>query len=478
MAAVFVVAYFMIAIEHNIKIDKAASALLAGGVLWVMYIMFIPEYSAILHPDSFKNFLESDHNLGNLPLFEQYRKYIVNVQILEVLGEISSTLFFLIGAMTIVELIDVHGGFHIITNKIATKNKKKLLWLIAIVTFFMSAVLDNMTTSIVMVMMLRRIIRNYKMRWLFASIIIIAANSGGAWSPIGDVTTIMIWIKDRVTSVPLILSLFLPSLISVLVPILLIQGKLKGDIPEEQIKSGASAHLNHNILSYNERLTLLLMGVGALLFVPVFKSITHLPPYIGILIGLSIIWIYTELLYRRKLDVHEDMKHRVTRVLKRIDTTTILFFLGILLAVNALQATGMLTTFGTFLKESVHNVYAINVIIGTLSAVVDNVPLVAVSLGMYPMIDPATVSTITDAAFNQNFVQDGHFWLFLAYCSGVGGSMLIIGSVAGVVVMGLERMSFGWYLKNISLIAAFGYLAGAVTYIAMSYLKILPPIWS
>lgn len=464
MVLLFLFAYLLIATEHNIKIDKAATALLAGGALWVIYIMFLPESVAAIHPHSFFDYIKNNPNLGGLPLIEQYKNYIVNVQIIEVLGEISGTLFFLIGAMTIVEIIDVHGGFHIITNRIHTKNKKRLLWLIALITFFMSAVLDNMTTSIVMIMLLRRIIKNYKMRWVYGGIIIIAANSGGAWSPIGDVTTIMLWVKDKVDTLPLITSLLLPSLISTLVPVLILQNKLKGNLPEYNSPENSS-HNHHSILSEKERLWLLIIGVAALLFVPVFKAITHLPPYVGVLIGLSIVWIYTEILFSKKLNINEDLKHRVTRIMRRIDTPTILFFLGILMSVSALQATGVLHTLGEQLNTYVHNVYIINVIIGGASAIVDNVPLVAVAMGMYPTIDPATLATIADPQFMQHFIPNGDFWLFLAYCSGVGGSMLIIGSVAGVVVMGIEKISFMWYLKNISLMAAIGYLSGAAFYI-------------
>ncbi len=468
MVILFLLAYLLIATEHNIKIDKAATALLAGGILWVIYIMFLPETAAAVHPHTFSDYIKNNPNLGSLPFIEQCKSYILNIQIIEALGEISGTLFFLIGAMTIVEIIDVHGGFHIITNKIRTKNKRKLLWIIALITFFMSAVLDNMTTSIVMIMLLRRIIKNYKMRWIYGGIIIIAANSGGAWSPIGDVTTIMLWVKDKVDTVPLITSLIIPSLISTLIPVLMIQGKLKGDLPMSSTIENTRVH--NSILTEHERLWLLIIGVLALLFVPIFKYITHLPPYMGVLIGLSVVWIYTEIVFSRKLDVNEDLKHRVTRIMRRIDTPTILFFLGILLAVNALQATGVLTTLGESLNKSIHNVYFINVIIGAASSIIDNVPLVAVAIGMYPTIDPASLATITDPQFMQHFTQNGDFWLFLAYCSGVGGSMLIIGSVAGVVVMGIEKIKFMWYLKNVTFIATVGYLAGAAYYILTAIL--------
>ena len=461
MVLVFLIGYFFIAIEHRVGIDKAAVALLTGGILWVLYILLSPLTVPNVFPVHFHEFVADNNGVNILPLIEQCRSYIVDVHIIESLGEISETLFFLMGAMTIVELVDVHGGFYIITDRITTRNKKLLLILIAFITFFMSSILDNLTTSIVMVMMDRKIVPNYKERWVYGSMIIIAANSGGAWSPIGDVTTIMLWIKGKITTGPLISSLFIPGLISMIVPMLLATRMLKGELVETSRK--AAGHIS-TILSEKERLILSAMGVLALVMVPVFKYLTHLPPFVGVLIGLSILWIYTEIIYSRK-ETTETLKHRVTRVLKRVDTATILFFLGILLAVNALQGTGVLNIMGAFLEERVHNVYLINIAIGFLSAIVDNVPLVAVAMGMYPLADASMIAAAADPAFMQTFVQDGSFWLFLAYCAGVGGSLLIIGSAAGVVVMGIERITFNWYLKHFSLLALAGYLAGAGTFV-------------
>jgi Na+/H+ antiporter NhaD/arsenite permease-like protein len=466
MIVLFLAAYLLIASEHKFKIDKAAVALLSGGILWVIYIMFLPESVSVVNSHAFTEFLKTNHDLNNLSLADQCRKFIINHQIIEVLGEISGTLFFLIGAMTIVEIIDVHGGFHLITGNIKAKSKRGLLWIVTFITFFMSAVLDNMTTSIVMIMLLRRIITDHKLRWIFGSMIIIAANSGGAWSPIGDVTTIMLWVKETVNTGPLVTNLIIPSLVSTLVPLIFLQYRIKGDLHE---KINAKHTLeNESVLSIRERGWLLVIGISALLFVPVFKSITHLPPFVGVLIGLSIVWIYTEILFKNKLGVDEGSKHRVTRIIRRIDTPTILFFLGILMAVNALQATGILNSLGHDLNNSLKNIYAINLIIGIVSAIIDNVPLVAMAIGMYPVVDPATLSTVADPLFLQHFIQDGDFWLFLAYCSGVGGSIFIIGSVAGVVIMGIEKMNFSWYLKNISLLAFAGYLAGAAIFILTS----------
>ena len=329
MVAVFLVGYLCIAMEHKLQVNKAASALLTGGILWALYIVTAPLSVPQLDGQAFGEFLSDNPTIAALPLVEQCVRFISGVQIVEHLGEISETLFFLIGAMTIVELIDVHGGFSIITNRITTRKKVTLLWLISILTFFMSAVLDNMTTAIVMVMLIRRIIPEQKERWLFASIIIIAANSGGAWSPIGDVTTIMLWVKGNVTSVPLVESLLLPSLVSTIVPVWIASRSMHGMITSDGTEDKAMSNVEQ-VLTPRERLTMLILGVSCLLFVPVFKSLTHLPPFMGIMVGLGIMWVYTELLYRKKVDVAERDKHRVTQVIRHIDIPTILFFLGIL----------------------------------------------------------------------------------------------------------------------------------------------------
>jgi len=462
MVIVFIIGYICIAMEHKIKIDKAAVALLMAGVMWVLFIVVTPLSSIAENGAAFKEFIAHNQHLKDLPILEQSRRFIVDFQLIEFLGDVSSTLFFLIGAMTIVELIDANNGFDIITRKIQTKDKRKLLWIIAGIAFIMSSVLDNLTTSIVMVMLVKKIIPNYKERWVFASMIIIAANSGGAWSPIGDVTTIMLWIKGRISSLPLIKSLLLPSLISTLVPLIFVTRLLKGGT--QNVLKKLTVAVKEDIIGRKESITILIIGVMALLFVPVFKYFTGLPPFLGVLSSLAIIWIYTEILFSHSR-FKDSLKNRVTTVIKKIDTTTILFFLGILLSVLSLQATGALNIVGNFLNEKTQNIYLIDMTIGLLSSIVDNVPLVAVAMGMYPVIDPATLATIANPEFMQNFVMDGTFWQFLAYCSGVGGSILIIGSAAGVVVMGLEKIRFNWYLKHISLLALAGYIAGALTYI-------------
>ncbi len=442
---VFILGYMAIALEHPLKVDKTASALFLGMLLWTMYAV------GVLSGDIFP-----DRNMD-----------LLNGSIIEHMGDISEILFFLIGAMTIVELIDVHGGFSVITERITTRKKRKLLWLLCFVTFFMSAVLDNLTTSIVMIMLLRKLISEQKERWIFGSMIVIAANSGGAWSPIGDITTIMLWVRGNVTTEGLLSNILLPSIVSMLVPLAIISTRLdKAVLPPVAISA-----TGNDTVTKSDKNRFFIFGVVSLLLVPVFKSLTHLPPFIGVLFFLSLLWIYTEYYYNNKT-VNKEREYRILRVLSRIDIPTILFFLGILMAVAVLQETGILANMALYLDEKVHNVYIINIVLGILSSIVDNVPLVAAAMGMYPLADPAALSSLpaAEAAYAMNFVQDGIFWEFLSYCAGVGGSMLIIGSAAGVVVMGLEKINFIWYLKNISLLALLGYLAGAAFYIFQVWL--------
>ena len=447
LVVVFIIGYLLIALEHPIKIDKSATALLLGMVMWVLFIL-----GADALPFVVEKAAEHGH-AGHLSDF-------VNAEILHHMGEIATPLFFLIGAMTIVELVDVHGGFSIITDRITSRDKKKLLWILSFVTFFMSAILDNLTTSIVMVLLLRKLVSDPKERWLYASMIIIAANAGGAWSPIGDITTIMLWVKGNVSTVSVIAYIILPSLVAMILPLLLVSGKLKGQLDKVETKTNAQ----ENHVTKKERNMLFYLGVGGLIFVPIFKTITHLPPFIGMLFSLSILWIVTELMYNKKA-LDPQRQHRLPRILQRIDSPTILFFLGILMAVAVLQSTGILGDMANLLAETVGNVNVINIVLGFLSSIVDNVPLVAAAQGMYEIIPVEQAQTLAAGHWDLNFIQDGAFWLLLTYCAGVGGSMLIIGSAAGVVVMGLEKINFGWYLKNITLIAALGYLAGAAVLI-------------
>ncbi|MDH6342274.1 Na+/H+ antiporter NhaD/arsenite permease-like protein [Parabacteroides sp. PFB2-12] len=469
MIVLFLVGYLFIALEHTTKINKAGIALLTGALLWVIYAMHAEQFVPLVSAEDLERFLQANPYLLELPFAEQCVRFVVEHQVLHSIGEIAETLIFLIGAMITVELIDTHGGFMFITNRVTTRDKRKLLIMLAIMTFFMSAVLDNLTTAIVMIMLIRKIVGNYKERWVYASIVIIAANSGGAWSPIGDVTTIMLWVRGNISTAATIPHLFLPSLISAMVPVLLALPLLHGQVTPPLAISDEENKALLKELRTKEKLSILVIGVLCLVSVPIFKTITHLPPFMGILLGVSILWIFTELMYRRH-PIEEDLKLRLSKVVHRVDGATLLFFMGILLAVDALRGVGILDNFSTWLDVHIGNVYAVNLIIGALSSIVDNVPLVAGAIGMYPVANEAMVAAAVDPTYMAYFMQDGVFWQFLAYCAGVGGSMLIIGSAAGVVVMGLEGIPFGWYLKRISWMAALGYLAGAAVYILQNLL--------
>lgn len=456
MVVVFVLGYIAIALEHNIKIDKAASALVTGTLCWALYVIGaegIIDFQSIPHWIS--DMFAEEKNITDQ--HEIVTHYVTEFQILEHLGEIASILFFLLGAMTIVELIDAHEGFAVITDRIKTTSRSKLLWIICILTFFFSAALDNLTTSIVMVSLLKKLIEDQKDRWLFAGMVVIAANAGGAWSPIGDVTTTMLWIGGQITAGAVVTQLIFPSLIALLVPLLVLTPRMKGNVTRPRKAEGKEHYINPT--TEKERNIVFAVGVAGLLFVPVFKTYTHLPPFMGMMMSLGILWSITEIMHRSK-NRETKSKLSVIGVLRKVDTASVLFFLGILLAVASLQSAGQLGALANTLDTSIgtsteNGVYSVGIIIGLLSAIVDNVPLVAASMGMYN-IDP-TLGGL--------FATDGLFWEFLAYCAGTGGSALIIGSAAGVAVMGLENISFGWYLRRISLLAIIGYFAGAGAYI-------------
>jgi Na+/H+ antiporter NhaD/arsenite permease-like protein len=454
MVVIFILGYVMIAFEHPLKIDKAAPALLIAVLGWTAYVFGAEE---ILSNNS--SFLEY---LSNNPDGD-YSHFIVH-ELSHHLTHHAEIIFFLMGAMTIVELVDAHEGFAVITDRIKTKSKVKLLWIICLLTFFFSAALDNLTTSIVMISLLRKLVADKKERWFFAGLVIIAANAGGAWSPIGDVTTTMLWIGTQITASNVITELFVPSLICILIPLIYLSFTSKGEVERPEF-SQENEHLLNKTTPF-ERNLIFFLGVGLLLFVPVFKTVTHLPPYMGMMFGLGVLWVVTEVIHRAK---NQEIKSElsVIGVLRKIDIVSVLFFLGILIAISSLQSAGHLTSLAKILEENVGNIYAVNIIIGLLSAVVDNVPLVAASMGMYPIVSPELLSTFSaeSANYYQHFVQDGNFWEFLAYCAGTGGSALIIGSAAGVAVMGMERIDFIWYLKRMSLFAIAGYLAGAAYYI-------------
>ena len=430
MIVLFVIGYIGIALEHVFHVNKATFALMMAGLLWGAYAM-----------------LGHDPNLQS--------------DMVEALGDTCEIVVFLIGAMTIVELIDRYGGFNIIVHRIHAKSKRGLMWVLAFVAFFLSSILDNMTTTIIMVMMLRRMLSDQKERWMFASVIVLAANAGGAWSPIGDITTIMLWMKNYVSSVDLIVNLLLPSLVSVIVPTFI----ATRFISEESVEAlnESDQRVGYVLSRHHHKLSVLILvcGVAGLLFVPVFKAITHLPPYMGILLSLGILWLLTELIvHRYRLD--GKIEGRISQVVKNIDMSTILFFLGILLAVAALQQAGSLSALATWLNDTFHEVYVINGIIGVLSSIVDNVPLVAACMNMYPVATPDMIASAADPAYTALFVEDGLFWHLLTFCAGVGGSLLIIGSAAGVVAMGIEKIQFMWYVKRITWMALLGYIAGIV----------------
>jgi Na+/H+ antiporter NhaD/arsenite permease-like protein len=413
IAFTFVIGYLAIAFEHQININKAASALLTGTLCWTIFILNQPD------------------------------KEVVSHLLMEHLGDISGILFFLLGAMTIVELIDAHDGFQLITERIRTKNAVKLLWLLGGITFVLSAVLDNLTTTIVIVSLLRKIIADKEMRLFFVGITVIAANAGGAWSPMGDVTTTMLWIEGQVTAVGIMSEVFLASVFCLVVPLVFLSFRLKGNLePEPASKERLTS-------SEFERNAVFGIGLGALLFVPVFKTITHLPPFMAILFGLGLMWLLTECIHSGK-DTAEKDTLSVVHALRKIDTPSILFFLGILISISALESTGQLKSLATWLNETIGNTTVIVIAIGLLSAVVDNVPLVAAAQGMYSLAE---------------FPTDGFFWSFLAYATGTGGSVLIIGSAAGVAAMGMEKIDFFWYLKRIALLALLGYFSGCVVYV-------------
>ena len=428
IVTLFAIGYLCIALESLTRINKAAIALLMCVGCWTL-LMMAP---GVYYPE-----IPADGVLHHVAEVIEHH-----------LGDAGGTLFFLMGAMTIVEIVDSNGGFNFVRDTIETHSKRKLLWRVAFITFFLSAILDNLTTSIVMIMVLRKLVQNHEERMVYAALVIISANSGGAFSPIGDVTTIMLWIKGVITTQGVLTEIFIPSLVSMLIPAFIMQYMLKGKFEKEQ--NLPKAEVSH--FTKTQRNIIFWLGVGGLCFVPVFKTLTHLPPCMGILLVLGVLWTVTEIFHYNTSE-DDTMAKRVSDLLSKIDLSTIMFFLGILMAVAVLQEIGVLAALGEGLNEAfAGNYYLINGIIGVLSSIVDNVPLVAGCMGMYPVAAEGAMAV------------DGIFWQLLAYCAGVGGSMLIIGSAAGVVVMGLEKITFGWYMKKITWIAFAGYLAGILVY--------------
>ena len=428
IVTVFCIGYLCIALESVTKVNKAAIALLMCVFCWTLLMM---------GPGAYYPEVAGDGVIHHIAEVIEHH-----------LGDAAGTLFFLMGAMTIVEIVDSNGGFNFVRDTMKTRSKRKLMWRVAFMTFFLSAILDNLTTSIVMIMVLRKLVQNREDRLIYAALVVISANSGGAFSPIGDVTTIMLWIKGVITTQGVLTEIFIPSLVSMIVPATILSLSLKGKFDKEQNLPKADI----SQFTKAQRDIIFWLGVGGLCFVPVFKTLTHLPPFMGILLVLGVLWTVTEIFHYNTSE-DDTMAKRVSDLLSKIDLSTIMFFLGILMAVAVLQEVGVLTALGEGLNEAFSgNYYVINGIIGVLSSIVDNVPLVAGCMGMYPVAEAGPMAI------------DGIFWQLLAYCAGVGGSMLIIGSAAGVVVMGLEKITFGWYMKKITWIAFVGYLAGILIY--------------
>jgi len=442
MIVVFIIGYVCIALEGPLRVNKSATALLLATILWVFLAVGAP--TAVPTLATFQEYLLNHPN-------ETFHAWLSQVALVEHLGSVSEILFFLLGAMTIVEIVDAHGGFRIITDKINTRKKTSLLWIITIITFFLSSILDNLTTAIVMVALLRKLIDDRSDRLFFAGIVILAANAGGAWTPIGDVTTIMLWIGGKVSTLHIMETTFIASAISIIIPLAALSFIMKGNINNSELDATDSSNIK---LNSTERNAVFFMGIGALLFAPIFKALTHLPPYLAIIAGMGILWIVTGYMNSKRSE-DEINRLSVGNLLKRIDISSILFFLGILMAVNALQTGGQLAALSTSLDkipmDEPGKYYIITTAIGLLSAVIDNVPLVAGAMGMY------------------SFPMDHYFWAFLAYAAGTGGSILIIGSAAGVAVMGMEKIDFIWYLKKISWLALIGYFAGCIAYIVQNY---------
>lgn len=416
LTVIFVLIYAAIALEHPLKVNKSATALLGAGLLWTIYAVFSTDAQA------------------------------VNSQLNESLMGTAQIVFFLMGAMTIVEVVDAHNGFEVITSRIKTTKLSTLMWMVGFVSFFLSSILDNLTTTIVMVSLMKKLLDQRDDRLFFAGIIVIAANAGGAWTPIGDVTTTMLWIGGQITAIEIMKGLFIPSMINLLVP-LAVTSFVLGARPV--ISPQRSAEEEPFETSALERNLMFSLGMAVLVLVPVFKTVTHLPPFLGILFGLGLVWLVGDLVHRKEEDLR---KQRLTlaRALTRIDMSSVVFFIGILLSVAVLEHTHILSSIAAWLDRTVGRQDIIVMIIGLVSAVVDNVPLVAASMGMYSL---------------QQYPTDSFLWEFMAYCAGTGGSILIIGSAAGVAAMGLEKIDFLWYMRKISGLALLGYLAGAIFYI-------------
>ena len=454
MTLVFLIGYSGIILENNIKVNKAASALIMSVVIWIVYVIGGTQILAMGFSHTWHNYLSQ----FNGPVTQEVvTNFIVNHELLPHLSDTASILLFLLGAMGIVEIVDRFQGFRVLTDHIHTRNKVKLLWVLGLLGFFLSAVLDNLTTTIVMISLIRKLINKAEDRWIFASIVVIAANAGGAWSPIGDVTTILLWIGGQITAGYIVKAIFLPSLVNILIPLIIASFFVKG------VDTGGkdAGEESKEFTAPWERRFILTLGVAALVFVPIFKTATHLPPYLGMMLGLGVLWVTTDIMLRAH--PREDKRVlSVSRIVRQLDAPTILYYAGILTTVAALSSSGLLDLVALKMDSEVGNIYGIDMLIGMLSSLIDNASLVAASMGMYD------IANADATGYLSSFVTDGNFWTFLAYTAGTGGSMLIIGSAAGVAAMSMENISFGWYFKRMSGLALLGYLSGAaIAYVGL-----------
>ncbi|MEG1748195.1 MAG: sodium:proton antiporter NhaD [Tannerellaceae bacterium] len=464
MPVIFVLGILAIAMEDKIKINKAAVALFMAISLWM--ILMFDAYNIFVERDSplFKQFLTQNPEMLNLSVNDQFVNFITNRSIIYHLGNVAETLFFVMCSMLIVDIVDKHGGFRSVTGYIRTPNKRKLLWYISFASFFFSALLDNLAAAIVIMAVLRKLVPDRTDRLKYACMVIIAANAGGSWSPIGDVTTILLWVGKNISAMHQISHVFIPALVNMLVPLSIAHFWLfkKGATLRLQSEEEQADEYVPEIPNRSRRI-IFIIGVLSLAMVPAFQMLTELPPFLGVLLGLVILWVYTDLMYSKLHMMKESDKLRIAELLPNIDLSTIFFFLGILMSVGALETSGQLGLMSNYLDSTVHEPYVIAFVIGILSSCVDNVALVAATMGMYPIVQHAADIT----PYAAHFVSDGAFWTFLAYCAVTGGSILIIGSATGVTVMGLEKISFMYYLKRFSLLSLIGYLCGAGVYLLM-----------
>lgn len=461
MPIIFFAAIICVALEDKIKINKSATMILSSVVLWSLLLLGSDSILGGGLSEAFNNFVANVPRITELPLHEQYFKFLTEYAFLENLGEVTTTLFFVIGSMVIVEIVDAHGGFNYITNRIRVNTKRKLLWVICFLTFVLSMVLNDIATAILMVAILRTFISNSSERMIFSCLVIIAANAGGSCSPIGDVTTILLWTGGNLTPAHQISHLIIPALVCAVVPILLSLKYLKKNDPLPP-KVISEKNANVSLIRRRFRAIILILGVLSLACVPIFNEVTGLPPFMGVMGGLAVLWVYTDLMYNRITSIKEEDRSSVLNLLPHVDMATILFFFGVLMSVAALNVAGNLQSISTFLNNTVSSPNLIAFILGIVSSFLDNVALVAATMGMYPL----TPEGVTDPSL-MIYAANSEFWTFISYCCVTGGSILIIGSATGVSVMGIEKISFGYYLKKFTVLAFIGYCAGAATYLLL-----------